>query len=71
MSLRETLSDIQKQMAEHLLTRIKSGEATAAELNVARQLLKDNNIQAGTAHVQQPLMRLADSLPFPTEAEAV
>lgn len=47
--------------------RIKSGEADAATLNVARALLKDNGIQARAAK-ESPLGNLADSLPF-TSAE--
>lgn len=44
----ETLKDLFDQLQLHLtkdlLSRIKKGEATAAELNVARQLLRDNHV---------------------------
>ena len=40
------MKDIQNQLhqvlAEELLARVQTGEATASELNVARQFLKDN-----------------------------
>lgn len=68
--LKEILSDIQIKMAEELLKRIESGSATAADLQVARQLLRDNNIQAGRPQANPSLMRIAQTLPFPTEAEA-
>jgi hypothetical protein len=40
------LADLQIETARQLLNKVKSGEATAADLNVARQLLKDNNVGA-------------------------
>jgi hypothetical protein len=49
-------------LANNLAAKIKNGEATAADLSVARQFLKDNNIDAlptkGT-----PLSELQESLP--------
>lgn len=38
--------ELHKHLTKDLLRRIKSGEATAAELNVARQMLKDNHIDS-------------------------
>ena len=48
---------------EELLTVIKSGEATPATLNVARQLLRDNQITC-TIKENSPLSELVDVLPF-------
>jgi hypothetical protein len=40
------LADLQIETARQLLLKVRSGEATAADLNVARQLLKDNQVGA-------------------------
>ena len=39
------LKDIHYELAKHILDLIKSGEAKAGDLNVARQFLKDNGIE--------------------------
>ncbi|MGQ0621490.1 MAG: hypothetical protein ACT4QA_16475 [Panacagrimonas sp.] len=44
--LNALLAQIHEGLARDLLSKIKSGEATAADLSVARQFLKDNAIQA-------------------------
>jgi hypothetical protein len=59
----ETLADIHNAIAQALLKKIKSGKATASDLNVARQFLRDNNINA----IRTPdngLDTLARELPF-------
>lgn len=38
------LSRLHDELAKSMLDRIKSGEATASDLNVVRQFLKDNGI---------------------------
>jgi len=58
-----TLSDILDESAKLLLAKIKDGTATAADLNVARALLKDNGINAIPTKTNG-LGGLADSLPF-------
>lgn len=67
------MKDIEKQLhkvlAEQLLARVESGEATASELNVARQFLKDNGID-GTVEQSDPLASLVKVLPF-TDKEAI
>jgi len=55
--------EMQMEMAKALLVKIKSGEATAAELNVARQLLKDNNIDT-VPKEGDPMHNLVHTLPF-------
>ena len=54
---------LHKVLAEQLLARVESGEATASELNVARQFLKDNGID-GTVEQSDPLASLVKVLPF-------
>jgi len=50
-------------LAEDLVQRIRHGEATSADLSVARQFLKDNGIDASLQQ-SDPLLNLAKSLPF-------
>lgn len=65
--LSKILDSLHTGLAEELLDRIRSGEATASDLNVARQFLKDNGIDS-IPKKGSPLDNLASSLPF-TEAE--
>ena len=65
--LTDLLGDMHKSLAQELLARIKSGEATAAELAAAIKFLKDNGIDA-EAQRSEPLMNLAAVLPFDPEA---
>jgi hypothetical protein len=55
-------------LASALAGKIKDGTATAADLSVARQFLKDNGID-GIATQANPLGQLAAQLPFQTEEE--
>ena len=64
----DILKELHKSLAEELLTRIKSGEEKASILNVARQFLKDNNIEAIPVE-DSPLKSLIDELPFDDEEE--
>jgi hypothetical protein len=68
----ESISKLNEQihqvLAEELLGRLKSGEATTQDLNVARQFLKDNGITGVATDdkgAQNPLGALATILPFP------
>jgi hypothetical protein len=65
----EALEELHKELAIKLKDRITSGEATAAELNVARQFLKDNGIDAAPKG-ESPLGDLANELPF-TDPESI
>lgn len=56
------LRELHQQVVQALLDKVKSGEATASDLNVARQFLKDNGINCDGAR-QPPLDTLVDSLP--------
>tara|TARA_Y100001937_G_scaffold101442_1_gene139146 strand:- start:211 stop:444 length:234 start_codon:yes stop_codon:yes gene_type:complete len=57
------LKELHNVIAEELMARIKSGEATSGDLSVARQFLRDNGIDASTGQ-SEPLMNLSKVLPF-------
>jgi hypothetical protein len=61
--LEKLLTQLHSEITKDLLSRVKSGEATAAELTAAIKFLRDNGIDA---HLTQdsPLTNLASSLPF-------
>lgn len=63
MNVEEISEKLHLTLAEDLLTRITSGQATAAELNVARQFLKDNGVDS-MSFAESPLIKLAEVLPF-------
>lgn len=57
------LADLFELTVAELIGRIKSGSATAAELSVARQLLKDNCITCGVNSAgDHPLDELCDAV---------
>lgn len=53
---------LHRTLAENLLSRVKDPEAKSADLNVARQFLKDNGIDALPVE-NSPLSELVKSLP--------
>ena len=55
-------------VCDDLTGRINSGEATSADLNIARQMLKDNGITAVPAKAS-PLESLTNALPFPSSED--
>tara|TARA_R100000808_G_scaffold1960_4_gene8355 strand:- start:9671 stop:9931 length:261 start_codon:yes stop_codon:yes gene_type:complete len=59
----EVLSQIHESLAKELLIRIQEGTATPTDLNVARQMLKDNNITVTPAS-NSPLVNILDDLPY-------
>lgn len=61
---RSTLEILHEQVAKELLARVKSGEATSAELSVAVKFLKDNNAVLDVITPESPLGNLLESLPF-------
>ena len=61
-SQKELMEMLHKGVAEQLLARVSDPEAKASDLNVARQFLKDNNID-GVATEGSPLGNLVASLP--------
>ena len=57
------LGELHGLLARTLAEHIKSGEATPAHLNVARQFLRDNNIEClGTNN--EDIKSLVEELPF-------
>lgn len=61
----QKLSNLFDLVCDDLTGRISSGEATSTDLNVARQMLKDNGITS-TPTEASPLEGLANALPFPS-----
>ena len=66
----EKLHKLQDMLIDEFITRIESGEATAADLSAARQMLKDNGIQAQVTE-ESPFKTLVDALPFEDEAAKI
>ena len=66
----DDLHDLLGLTVEVLRLKLKDGTATAADLNVARQLLKDNGVGLTPVKTDQ-LGELRDALPFqPTDEVA-
>ncbi len=65
---KKELSELHDAIARELLERIKSGDASSGELNVARQFLRDNGIDANT-NQSKPLLNLTKVLPFDPEQD--
>lgn len=63
---RDSLENLHGAIATALADKIRSGDATAADLAVARQFLKDNGIDS-IATPNNPLGHLAGQLPFSPE----
>ena len=59
LKLLETLHEC---LAKELLGKIKSGEAKAGDLNVARQFLKDNGVECLPVE-KNPMQELMQNLP--------
>jgi len=59
----QVLKDLFNLMAEELVRKIAMGEASSADLSVARQFLKDNGIDS-SMEASDPLLNLAKTLPF-------
>lgn len=58
----ELLGELHEMTATFLLKRVKSGEASPAEINAAIKFLKDNGVEAVLGK-GSPLDNLAASLP--------
>lgn len=66
----DRLHTLQDVLIDEMLRRIQTGEATAADLGAARQLLKDNGVQA-VASEKSPMLELVNSLPFDDDSEPI
>jgi len=64
----DKLKQLHEVLTQQLLDRVKSDDAKASDLNVARQFLKDNGIEALPVD-NSPLKSLVDELPFSSEEE--
>jgi len=62
------LEDLHTELTQKLLDKVRDPEAKASDLNVARQFLKDNGIEAMPVD-NSPLKHLVDELPFNDEEE--
>ena len=64
------LKELHSVLAEKLLEKVKDPDAKSSDLNVARQFLRDNGIDAVPTD-GSPLKKLVDELPFeiPTKPE--
>ena len=59
----EKLKELHGVLANKLLERVKDPEVKSSDLKVARQFLKDNNIDAVPTQ-DSPLQKLIEELPF-------
>lgn len=66
---KQILESIHLALAQELLRKIESGDATPADLSVARQFLKDNSIDCAPA-ASEPMLNLAKIMPFDEEEAA-
>jgi len=57
------LKELHSELAKVLLQKVRDPEVKASDLNVARQFLKDNGIEALPVD-GSPLKSLLDELPF-------
>jgi len=64
----ETLENLHSQVAQELLQRIVSGEASSADMSNAIKFLKDNGVE-GLPVQDSPLGELINVLPFPKKEE--
>ena len=58
----EKLEDLHSTLTDVLIDRVKSGDAKAGDLNVARQFLKDNGIECIPVE-NNPMEDLMHNLP--------
>ena len=59
----DKLKELHGVLAEELLKRVKDPEAKSSDLNVARQFLRDNRIDAVPTQ-DSPLTKLIEGLQF-------
>ena len=58
----DKLKELHGVLAEELLKRVKDPEAKSADLNVARQFLKDNGVECFPVE-KNPMQELMENLP--------
>jgi hypothetical protein len=62
--MKDSLTELHDNVTQQLLLRVKSGEATSAELSVAVKFLKDNGASNDIITAESPMASLLTSLPF-------
>jgi hypothetical protein len=70
MSNNDKLRDLHAILAEKLLEKVQDPDVKSADLNVARQFLRDNGIDAVPTD-DNPLGRLIDEMPFNEKSKTV
>jgi len=68
MSKNKDLELLHSELTNKLLEKVRDEDCKASDLNVARQFLKDNGIEALPVD-NSPLKSLVDELPFNTDDE--
>ncbi len=66
----DTLNKMHELVANHLIERLESGEASPQEVAQALKMLKDNGIQAIPVK-NSPLANLMDKMPFSVDEDGV
>ena len=66
---KKALESLHTLLIEELVARIQAGAATPSDLNVARQLLRDNSIDCAAVE-GAPILKLSENLPFVDEEAA-
>lgn len=62
-NIQPLLAELHLEVVTELLTRVRSGDATTADINAAIKLLKDNNITV-EAIEDSPVTEIVATLPF-------
>ena len=62
--MKDKLEQLHEVVTEELLARVRSGEATSAELSVAVKFLKDNGASHDVITSESPMASLLKELPF-------
>lgn len=64
MKNKDNMEILHELLVEELIRKVKSGEANASDLNVIRQLLKDNGVDSDASNPANPITNLIEDLPF-------
>ena len=64
------LRELHGILAQKLLEKVKAPECNSADVNVARQFLRDNGIDAVPTE-DSPLQQLIDEMPFNEKPKAI
>ena len=68
--MNKKLKELHAVLAEKLLAKVKDPDAKSSDLNVARQFLRDNGIDAVPTE-DSPLQQLIDEMPFNEKPKAI